>query len=697
MKKRIVSFLLAIVLVVTLIPSFMIAASAKFSLSDVKNIFGVKTTNVGETVKESLSTFAGILKDMIPGLLHDYIPVNVYDVKFYVEKDKKAGLEGDIVVKINKSTNTGTIYLPGSADVDSLALSWDENVDVSLNGEKVKSGKAKIPTPGNSLVYSIDNGKKVVDVEIKTLQGSKGVSAMFLKLDESLGTISAMNADENHETKCYGSVAFEGEKYDYMSMKGRGNSTWDLAKKPYNITFHKKDDYDKKKAVELIDGIESKQWSLLANFMDNSLLRNKITLDLSNSLGIGLDSKYVDLYMNGEYLGNYLVTPKSDFEKPDGGFVLENDNWLEPEDGDYQFKLNGMYELGAAVAINDVLAGYYNRMTIKAIGDDAADAGVDEAYIETYVNEAFAALLDYNSEDYQKYFDLDSWSKMYLMHELEKNYDVFAGSILMHRDGLTENDKLIAGPVWDMDLILGRTMYKFFYGVSLPDQMTAEGWYIDGISLLGSNGRPCALLQELGKHKSFRDNVAKIYNAYKASFEASVSNISYQANLIEASANMDADVWGLHHLGVYFYFADLGLGTGKYQLHYKMTNTWRDYVDNMLEYATKRVMWLSDNLVPGAETIGSSKAYQAGQMISNIVSSVMENQAASSEETTTANEVVTTEPTTTEPTTTEPTTTEPIIEEPTTNNVTETNSNSTSKNVSVVSTIFGILGKLFTK
>lgn len=679
MKKRIISFLLAIVLVATLVPSFMIGASA-FSFADFKNIFGVKAPSVGESVKESVTTFGSILKDLIPGLLHGKVPVNIYDVNVSIAKNSKAGLSGDIVVKINENTKSGTIYLPGSADAEKLALSWDADLTVTVDGKEVESGSAKIPAPGTSLVYSVDNGEAVTSITIKTLQGSKDVSAMFLNIDESLGSIADMNADEAHETKCFGSASLDGENYKYISMKGRGNSTWSLAKKPYNVTFYKKPDekkgveiYSKKDKVELIEGTKAKQWSLLANFMDNSLLRNKVGLDLANVLGIGLDTKYVDLYMNGEYLGNYLLTPKSDYQSPDNGYVLENDNYKEPEGGDPQFKLNGMYELGDSVSGTGLFDGYYNRMTVKDIGDDAALAGVTNESIAAYVNEAWAAVLNYNSEDYQKYFDLDSWSKMYLMYEVGKTYDAFAGSILMHRDGLTENDKIIAGPAWDMDTYMGRTMYKFFSGVSLPTQVTAEGWYIDGISVIGANGKPCSLLQELGKHQSFRDNVAKIYNENKAAFEGIVDNIKYQADIIENSANMDADVWGLHHLGTYYYFADMALGTGKYQLNYKMTTTWRDYVDNMTEFTSKRVMWLSDNLTLGSTTLGSSKLKQTGQMVKNVIESVNAAEKA--------------------------TTVAPVEEETTTANVTEEVKTVTGndKATEIVSTVFSILGKILSK
>ena len=46
---------------------------------------------------------------------------------------------------------------------------------------------------------------------------------------------------------------------------------------------------------------------------------------------------------------------------------------------------------------------------------------------------------------------------MYLMHEYVKSYDLCCGSILFHRDGTSDADKLIAGPLWDLDNAMGST------------------------------------------------------------------------------------------------------------------------------------------------------------------------------------------------------------------------------------------------
>ena len=518
---------------------------------------------------------------------------SVFNSRFYVEANDDAGLKSKVVVLFDLIGTNGTLYLPGQTDASKLCFSWDDTgITVSKNGVAYENGTAPVAPAGESVTYKVTKGLAVAYVKVKTVQGSADVEPMFLELDESLGTIDAMNSDKIHETSCYGKVLFDGIDKP-ISIKGRGNSTWSAEKKPYNITIYKKDDYAKKDNAELIPSVKAKKWSLLANHLDNSLMRNKIAMDLANELGIGLPSRFVDLWMNGEYLGSYLMTPKNDYKAPDDGYVLENDNYLDSEDP--QFLIPGMYEIGKP--IND--DGYYNRMTVKDIGEDEDDNPVtDVAAIEAHFDEAWAAVEDFSSENYQNYFDMDSWAKMFLMYEVSKTYDCFAGSLLMHRDGLTDSDKLIAGPAWDYDVSFGRTLHKFLVGIAEPVQLNAEGWYNDSIGLIAVD-KPISLLQELGKHASFMQHVAKVYSENKAVFEDIASNVTRQQEILRGSALMNNVLWGTHHLCAEYLIAPNTmrmLGTGKYALNYQVTVNWDAYVANLREFAAKRVMWLSDHL-----------------------------------------------------------------------------------------------------
>ncbi|MBR5752878.1 MAG: CotH kinase family protein, partial [Clostridia bacterium] len=513
----------------------------------------------------------------------------------YVEKNKKAGLRGEVNVALDLPNAGGVVYLPGSANAKKLRLAWDaKDVTFSRNGKTYKSGKAPIAPAGKTYKYKVSKGGLSAILKVKTVQGSSDVDAMFLEIDESKGSILAMQLDSDHETSCYGKMKVGDHKKKYVSIKGRGSSTWLMPKKPYNMTVYDDETYTSKDKTELIDGVKVKKWTLLANYFDNALMRNKIAYDLADQLGIGLKSKFVDLWMNGTYLGSYLLTPKKDTGCSDDGFIIENNHQLPDEEDPDTFDFPNIHTMPLK----------HNYLIVDDIGDNAKANGVNTKTIEKWFTKAWDAVLDKDSEAYQKYFDLDSWAKMYLMFEVSKTYDCYAGNILMHRDGMGKNDKLYAGPAWDYDIAFGRTLHKFLVGVDEATQLNAEGWYNDSIGYYATGDEPVAILQELGKHPSFMKHVAKVYNEYKWAFEGIDANIVKQEKKLRQSAYMNNALFGTNSLSAEYVVAPNtmeALGTGKYKLNYEVTLTWDNYIHNLREYCQKRVMWLSDHLAPGVD------------------------------------------------------------------------------------------------
>lgn len=516
----------------------------------------------------------------------------VLKTDFTVKANEKAGLDGTVTVMLDLESASGILYLPGSADTSKLRLSWeDEELIVSKGSKEYTSGKAPVAADGKKAKYQLSKNGAVSYLTIKTIKGSSKVKPMFIDVDETKGSIKAMNSDKNHDTECYGSVKYK-EIQKKIKIKGRGNTTWELPKKPYSISFYNKDYSDKKK-VELIDGVKTKKWYLLANYLDSSMMRNKIALDLADNLGIGLKSEFVDVWMNGSYCGNYQLTPKKDINCPDEGYIIENDHLEDTESKD-QFKINYMKEI----------PGTDKYINVLEIGEVAEQKGVTAKSIKTYMDEAWAAVLDMDSEDYQNYFDMDSWAKQYLMLEVSKTYSCFAGNLIMHRDGTSKKDKLIAGPAWDYDIAFGRTLHKPQVAVSEPMQVNAEGWYNDSIGYLYES-EPVTMLQGLGMHKSFMKHVAKVYNDYKWAFEDLENDVEVQRSILRKSVQMNNTKLDAYPISTDFVIAPntmRAIGSGKYKLDYKVTLTWDDYVDNLKEYCNKRVLWMSDHMAPG-ETI----------------------------------------------------------------------------------------------
>lgn len=137
------------------------------------------------------------------------------------------------------------------------------------------------------------------------------VSVALTDPDPTKNTLDYLHASKDNSVKATvnlvdGSNAANDIVDASATIKGRGNHTWTLDKRPYQIKFTT--------AVGPLGMQTSRTWVLLANHQDPSLLRNKISYDLANAFGLQYspESRFVDLTINGEYLGNYLLVEKTE-------------------------------------------------------------------------------------------------------------------------------------------------------------------------------------------------------------------------------------------------------------------------------------------------------------------------------------------------------------------------------------------------
>ena len=108
--------------------------------------------------------------------------------------------------------------------------------------------------------------------------------------------------------------------YDSLQIRVRGNSTASLAKKPYKLKFNEK--------VKLLGKgrPNTKKWTLLANHADKTLLRNALTSLMGEFAGLPFNpaAKFVDLTVNGQFVGNYQLSDQVDV-RPHRVNVVEQD------------------------------------------------------------------------------------------------------------------------------------------------------------------------------------------------------------------------------------------------------------------------------------------------------------------------------------------------------------------------------------
>ena len=93
----------------------------------------------------------------------------------------------------------------------------------------------------------------------------------------------------------------ETEFYTSMGIRGRGNSTWSFPKKPWKVKLDS--------PASIFGMGADKEWCLLANYSDRTLMRNILAMKLSEICGFAWTPHMysVHVYLNDDYQGVYTL------------------------------------------------------------------------------------------------------------------------------------------------------------------------------------------------------------------------------------------------------------------------------------------------------------------------------------------------------------------------------------------------------
>lgn len=236
-------------------------------------------------------------------------------------------------------------------------------------------------------------------------------------------------------------------------IKGRGNYTWKLAKKPYQIKLDK--------SRPLLGLPAAKTWVLLANHADASLMRNKLAFDFANSIGMPFssESRWVDLRINGVYRGNYLLTEKVEV-KTNRVELTDAQGVLAELDNNYGTAEDFWFTSGTSKTIftlKDAKSGVPDPTKGESMSDVAyattTKVGWDDMKSTINQLDSLLAASTPNWTAISALIDLDSFVKYYFVNELTENPEITSSSIYFYKNGTA--DKLHAGPVWDYDSAVG--------------------------------------------------------------------------------------------------------------------------------------------------------------------------------------------------------------------------------------------------
>lgn len=437
-----------------------------------------------------------------------------------------------------------------------------------------------------------ENGKKSAMASTRfTIEGNAGINTdipqIYIDTDQNISSEYHKEADVTVSVIDKEGGTYEDFRDSGCNIKIRGNTTAGAPKKPWNIKLSGK---------QKILGMEKgKKWCLLANSFDKSLMRNHLVYDFGEEIGVryNCDNRFVDVYLNGRFQGNYLITEAVEAKKERVDIDAYN-----PDNKDILLELGTRNEPDVNHFTTDVLRTTFD-VNDPEMGDDLTDQqiAVKIETVKDYLNEFETALRSKNYEEIQKYIDEDTFVNFYIVNELFKNVDFNFSSTRFY----IKNDRIYAGPCWDYDLSSGNCKSSYY-----------TDYYVDGVSYKGYYCQSMNWYRQLFQIETFYNKVKerykelqyKIQNIYKTDSE---TRISIQYLLENYGASFERNYKSTEELGAgweltnedgYSYSAESGW------------TTWQQPIEFLRSWLDNRNIWLCQEW-----DIDMAQAYEDGKPV----------------------------------------------------------------------------------
>lgn len=232
----------------------------------------------------------------------------------------------------------------------------------------------------------------------------------------------------------------------------RGNSSRSFDKPGYLIKLYENGDPEDGLDLPLLGMEASKKWALHGPFLDKTLMRNYMWMNISAQvMGDAPDVRFCELIVDGEYRGLYLLMEMitegpgrvdlTDYEPGDPvcSYILRIDKYVDPENEIHSFSFyTNRLEDNTGVELLYPTGAYQTEQVKK--------------YVEADFNEIekmlYSSLIASGSDEYKDYIDVDSFVNYYILNEFLAINDCFSASTYFYRD---VRGKLHIGPVWDFN------------------------------------------------------------------------------------------------------------------------------------------------------------------------------------------------------------------------------------------------------
>lgn len=339
-----------------------------------------------------------------------------------------------------------------------------------------------------------------------------------------------------------------------MRIRGRGNSTWGMPKKPYRIKLDEN--------ASIFGLAPEKDWVLLANYSDKTLLRNSVAMELSRICGMKWTPTLisVEVYLNDEYIGVYSFTEHKEVAegRVEIDVIGENDNGGEA--------LTGGYYLEIEEAMDETTCFKSRFDTPVMFQEPEVPTPQQLAYVKDLIDRFELAVEDIqNKRDYIRYrelFDVPSLINYYIIKEIAKDPD---GNIRKSTFITKEKSrKMEMYHVWDFDITMGNCNYTNFE--------KPEGWQIKGAKWYNK------LFQDPSFVKEVQDRWNELYPQIKEIPEF----LAQQIELLDGAQDRNFERWDI--LGIYVWPNAVWLGSYEAEVEF------------FLDFYNRRIEWLDKNI-----------------------------------------------------------------------------------------------------
>jgi len=465
-------------------------------------------------------------------------------VSFLLEDNDQ--LENDIALQ-EQSENAFFGRVPYNISLDGLAATYEFiGSSIQINDVEQENGitRNNFTDIVNVKVFNKDGDSEDYQINLAKFTG---LPIVYIETD---GSVQIDSKDDYvlGDTNIDGGRDYEDFPNAPMKIRGRGNSTWQFPKKPFQMKLDDK--------AEFLGMPNDKKWLFLAEYADKTMLRNKIAFEMGymSNLDWTPEAKFAEVFINGDYNGTYNITQK----------VEESDNRVAIGDTGYLLELDQLDRLDS----DDVyFESAVTEKFIINIKEPNLDEGSDEfTYIENLItnfeNNLFSENFTDEATGYRQFIDIDSFIDWFLISEITKNVDsMFFSSIFLN---VMPGEKIKMGPLWDFDLSFGNVDYA--------DSRYPEGWWVK------YNPWYERLFQDL----AFVEAVRNRFEYFNNNRDYILNKIDTYAEKLKWAQEENDDKW--QTIGVYVWPNPV------------IFDTYQEEVDHMKAWYETRMDWLESAL-----------------------------------------------------------------------------------------------------